>query len=271
MKARLMAAVILLPLLLIVLLVLPSICTVILVGAVCAVASYELLHGTGLVPETRLNIYTALFAFLMSIWGYFGMNYAAALLGVLCFTGLIFMEMLMSHAKLDFKKAAVCFAGGLLIPFLISALARIRATNNGVFHVLIPFLLAFMADSGAYFAGRYLGRHKLAPIISPKKTVEGFVGGIVSAIVGMQLFCLILDLAFGFRVSYLNALAYGIFGSLSAVFGDLVFSVIKRQTGIKDYGNIIPGHGGVLDRFDSMVMVAPITEVLLLLLPVAVR
>ena len=87
----------------------------------------------------------------------------------------------------------------------------------------------------------------------------------------MQLFCLILDLAFGFRVSYLNALAYGIFGSLSAVFGDLVFSVIKRQTGIKDYGNIIPGHGGVLDRFDSMVMVAPITEVLLLLLPVAVR
>ena len=87
----------------------------------------------------------------------------------------------------------------------------------------------------------------------------------------MLLFCVILDLAFGFTVSYLNALAYGIFGSLAAVFGDLIFSAIKRQTGIKDYGNLIPGHGGILDRFDSMTMVAPVTEALLLLLPVAVK
>ena len=93
----------------------------------------------------------------------------------------------------------------------------------------------------------------------------------MSAIVGMLLYCLVLDIAFGFTVSYLNCLAYGIIGSLAGVFGDLVFSAIKRQTGLKDYGNLIPGHGGVLDRFDSMTMIAPLVEALLIILPVAVR
>ena len=199
------------------------------------------------------------------------MSYPAALLGVVTFTGLLFSELLISHAKLDFRKIAVCLAGGLLVPFLLSSISRIRVGYSGVFFVLLPFLIAFMSDSGAYFAGRYLGKHKLAPTISPNKTVEGVIGGVVSAVIGMQIFCVILDLGFHFEVSYLNALAYGIFGSLVGVFGDLSFSAIKRQVGIKDYGNLIPGHGGIMDRFDSMLFVAPVTEALLLLLPVAVR
>ena len=271
MKMRLIAAVVLLPLLLIVLLVLPKIFTVILMGALSAIASFELLRGTGLVPELRLNIYTAIMAFLVSMWGYFDMNYPAALLGVVAFTGLLFSELLISHAKLEFRKITVCLAGGLLIPFLLSSIARIRMSYSGAFFVLLPFLIAFMSDSGAYFAGRFLGKHKLAPSISPTKTVEGVIGGVVSAVIGMQIFCVILDLGFHFEVSYLNALAYGIFGSLVGVFGDLSFSAIKRQVGIKDYGNLIPGHGGIMDRFDSMLFVAPVTEALLLLLPVAVR
>ena len=97
------------------------------------------------------------------------------------------------------------------------------------------------------------------------------MGGVAAAIVGMILFCVILQFAFGFTVSYLNSLAYAVVGSLVGVFGDLCFSAVKRQVGIKDYGNLIPGHGGILDRFDSMTMVAPITEALLILLPVAVR
>ena len=116
-----------------------------------------------------------------------------------------------------------------------------------------------------------MGKHKLAPAISPKKTVEGAIGGVLAAVVGMLLFTWILDLAFGFRVHYGYALIYGIVGSLMSVFGDLCFSVIKRQTGIKDYGNLIPGHGGVLDRFDSMLIVAPVTEALLILIPLAVK
>ena len=93
----------------------------------------------------------------------------------------------------------------------------------------------------------------------------------IGAIVGMVIYCLILKTYFGFSVNYLYAVIYGLIGSVAAVFGDLSFSAIKRQTGIKDYGNLIPGHGGILDRFDSMTVVAPLAEALLILLPVAVK
>ena len=179
---------------------------------------------------------------------------------------------MLSHVKLRFEKLALCFAAGLLIPFLFTSLVRIHIMDGvGRYFIMIPFVMTFISDSGAYFAGKYLGHHKLAPVISPNKTVEGALGGIVGAIVGMLIYSLVLDLAFEFEVNYLYACIYGLVGSLGGMFGDLCFSVIKRQTGIKDYGNLIPGHGGILDRFDSMMIVGPLVEVLLLLLPVAVR
>ena len=271
MKTRILAAAVLLPLLLIVVLVLPQIFTAVLVGLMAALAAYELLWGTGLVKQPRLVAYTAVMGLLVALWSHFGMDYAAALLGILVFCGVLYAEILLSHAKLRYEKIAVCLAGGLLIPFLLCALVRIHGGGNGRFFILIPFVLAFLSDTGAYFAGFYFGKHKLAPVISPNKTVEGVAGGALSAIAGMLLYCLVIDLGFGFAVNYLYAVIYGAVGSLAAVFGDLSFSAIKRQTGIKDYGNLIPGHGGVLDRFDSMTIVAPLAEALLLLLPVAVK
>lgn len=271
MKTRIVVAVVLLPLLLICLLVLPKICTAVLVGLMCAVAAYELLWGTGLVRLIRLVAYTAVMAFLVAIWCYFSMAYSAAVLGILIFGAALFGEMLAAKGEIPFEKIAVCFAGGVIVPVMLTALVRILSGELGRFFILLPFLLAFTSDSGAYFAGRFLGKHKLAPVISPNKTIEGVAGGVAGAIVGMLIYCLVLDLCFRFRVNYLFALSYGILGSLGAVFGDLAFSVIKRQTGIKDYGNLIPGHGGVLDRFDSMVIVAPLTEALLILIPFAVR
>ena len=107
--------------------------------------------------------------------------------------------------------------------------------------------------------------------ISPKKTIEGLVGGVITAIFGVVIYCVILRFAFDFEVNWIYVPIYGLLGSLAGVFGDLCFSVIKRQTGIKDYGNLIPGHGGILDRFDSVTIVAPLAEVLLLILPLAVK
>ena len=107
-------------------------------------------------------------------------------------------------------------------------------------------------------------------MISPKKTIEGLVGGVITAILGVVIYCVILRFAFDFEVNWIYVPIYGLLGSLAGVFGDLCFSVIKRQTGIKDYGNLIPGHGGIFDRFDSMVVVAPLVELLLLTIPMVV-
>jgi phosphatidate cytidylyltransferase len=128
--------------------------------------------------------------------------------------------------------------------------------------------LAFTSDTGAYFAGRFFGKHKLAPVVSPNKTVEGVIGGVVLTVLVMLLYCLLMQFGFRLKVNYLYAVIYGMAGAMAGVFGDLSFSAIKRQTGIKDYGNLIPGHGGILDRFDSMTLVAPLAEALLLLIPV---
>jgi len=271
MKTRILAAVALLPALLIIVLALPTIWTAVLFGLMAALASYELLWGTGLVRQPRLLIYTAVMGFLTALWSHFGKDYTAALLGILIFAAVLYAEVLASKAKLGYEKITVCMAGGLLIPFLLCALVRIHSGEHGRFFILIPFVLAFLSDTGAYFAGRAFGKHKLAPVISPNKTVEGVVGGVLGAVAGMLIYCLVLQVAFGFTVNYLWAVVYGLLGSLAAVFGDLSFSAVKRQTGIKDYGNLIPGHGGILDRFDSMTVVAPLAEALLLLLPVAVK
>ena len=162
-------------------------------------------------------------------------------------------------------------AAGLVVPYLFSALPRIILMDEGRYFIMLPFVVAFASDIGAYFAGVTLGKHKLCPVISPKKTVEGLIGGLLLAILGMVVYGLILQFGFGFKVNYFFVVIYGLIGALGGVFGDLSFSVIKRQTGIKDYGYLIPGHGGVLDRFDSVIVVAPLVEALLLILPMAVR
>lgn len=269
MKTRVLTAVVALPPLLAILLFLPAIYTDILVAVLCAVAAHELLWGTGVVKHPRLIIYTIVAAVLVPVWCYFGRNYAWGLAGVLIFSGLLFGELLISKAQVHFTKVMLCVAGGVMIPFLLTAIVRIRSMELGQYLVMLPFVLAFASDTGAYFVGIRFGKTQLAPTISPKKTVEGMVGGIVIAILATLGFGLVLDKCFGLSVNYWYALIYGTLGSVASVFGDLAFSAIKRQTGIKDYGRIIPGHGGVLDRFDSMTVVAPVAEVMLLLIPFA--
>ncbi len=271
MKIRVIAAVALLPLLLLVVLVLPKICTAILFGLMAAIGAYELMVGTGYMKLNILVIQSCLGAIIVSVLSYFGIPSGWTVLFVLLYVAALFLQMVISHAKLSFENVVLSLVAGLLLPYLLTALVRLHAEENGRFYILIPFVIAFMSDTGAYFVGLAIGKHKLAPVVSPKKTVEGLFGGIAGAMLGMLLFCLVLQIGFSFKVNYWYALIYGFVGSLVAVLGDLGFSVIKRQTGIKDYGNLIPGHGGILDRFDSMTMVAPLVETLMILLPVVVR
>ena len=272
MKTRILAAAVLVPILFLLVLVAPTILASVIFGLLLAIGSYELLYRTRLVRHPRLVIYSSVMAFAVVMWSYADAVHAYLVLGVLVFAMLLFAEMMMDHVKVRFEMLCMCFVSGLVIPYLLSALVRILVMVNGRYVILVPFVVAFLSDAGAYFAGRFFGRHKLAPVISPNKTIEGVVGGVFGATVGMVLYVLVLDIFFkDIQVSYGYAVLYGILGSLAAVFGDLCFSVIKRQTGIKDYGSLIPGHGGILDRFDSMMIVGPLAEALILLIPVAVK
>lgn len=277
MKIRTIAAFLLLPFLVFVILFAPKMVAVVLAAIMAAISAYELLYNTKLVTHPRMLAYTMAFAFLVPFWSYFGCSYSWALAGLFLFYVLLFLELLIAQTKVAFSKAAACMAGGIVIPFLFSALIRLFAMGDGSLwddgrlFLILPFLIAFLSDSGAYFVGVFFGKHKLCPNISPKKTVEGLVGGLIAAVLGMVIYGVILQFVFGFTVNYLYVVIYGLVGSLAGVFGDLSFSVIKRQTKIKDYGNLIPGHGGILDRFDSVIVVAPLVELLLMVIPVAVR
>ncbi len=271
MKTRVITAVVLLPLLLLVILVAPKVCTAVLFGLMAAIAAYELLVGTGILKNLRLCAYCAVSALWCVLWCGLSIGYPWLLLGILLLWVALFAELMASGMKLPFEKVAVCMVAGMVLPLLLGSVVRIHGTAEGRTLVLIPFVLAFLSDTGAYFAGLKFGKHKLAPVISPKKTVEGVVGGVLGAVVGMLLYCLILEAFLGFKANYIFAVIYGVAGSAVGVFGDLCFSAVKRQAGIKDYGNLIPGHGGILDRFDSMMLIGPVVEVLLLLLPVAVK
>lgn len=268
MKVRVIAALVLIPVLLAVLFIAPPILLTVAVGIVCAVGAYELLDNTGLVKNIRITCYAMLFAFCVPIWCECGMLEGIARLGIFVLTALLFAEMLLSHGRLPVSEVCLCYVGGLVIPYLLSALVRLMDLGSGRNVIVIPFILAYMADTGAYFVGSAWGRHKLAPNISPKKSVEGLIGGVVTTVLGMLLYCWIMDTAFNANVNYLYAITYGIIGALGGTFGDLSFSAIKRQAGIKDYGNLIPGHGGVLDRFDSVIITAPLAEFLLVALPI---
>ena len=259
----------LLPILLLIVLVAPKAVAGVIFGILLAIGAYEMVYRTHLVKHPRLVVYSAVMAFTMSMWSCFSGQRAHLMVALLLFMTLLFSEMMMDHVKVRFEALAVCMAGGFVVPYLLSAVIRILSLNLGRYLVLIPFAVAFLSDAGAYFVGRKYGKHKLSPVVSPNKTLEGSLGGIVAAIIGMVVYAIILHVL-RFRVNYLIAIAYGILGSLAGSFGDLCFSVIKRQTGLKDYGTLIPGHGGVLDRFDSMVFVAPLIEALLVILPVAV-
>lgn len=271
MKTRILAGAALLCALLALMLWAPDYLVTIVVGVMASIGSYELLYRTGLQKNLRLNMYSAAMAFLVSLWSGFGCSYSWALVGILLYYALLFGEMMASKLKLQFKDAMVCMLSGVVMPFLLTALVRILCMERGRMLVYIPFVMAFLSDTGAYFVGVTCGKHKMAPVISPKKSWEGFAGGVVTAMLGMVAYALLLDHVFGQEVNYWVAVLYGLVGSLAGVFGDLTLSVVKRQVGLKDYGNLIPGHGGILDRFDSVMVTAPLTEALLLLAPILVN
>lgn len=271
MKTRIIVGVVGLALLLIVVLALPAVATAILVAAMAALAVYELLIVTGLVKHVRIFAYSSLIAVLVVIWSWLGMPRAFGIVTAFVYLCALFAELLLAHTELRLSKICVAIFAGAVVPFLLASLVRLRVMDHGRAYIMTAFLLAMVPDTGAYFIGTFFGKKKLCPVISPHKTVEGAIGGLAVTIVAMLIYSLILSAGLHFKVNYFYAIIYAILGTGASMVGDLTFSVIKRQTKIKDYGSLLPGHGGILDRFDSTAMVAPLIEMLLLLIPFAVK
>ncbi len=176
----------------------------------------------------------------------------------------VFITFILQYKTLSFENLSFMIASSLLITVSMNTLIQIKNMSNahGIFYLVIALCGAWLADSGAYFAGTLFGKNKLCPNISPKKTIEGLVGGtIVNAIlfilIGLGYTFIVSKSGGNIDVNYIVLAFLGVASSLLGLLGDLTASLIKRQCQIKDYGNIMPGHGGVLDRFDSILFVAP--------------
>lgn len=174
---------------------------------------------------------------------------------------------------LTLKKVTMCYAMTLLISVSLSCIICLRdfGKEYGCFFVLLALCVAWLADTGAYFCGKLFGKNKLCPIISPKKTVEGFFGGLSVSILSTLCASLLFDMFVVHGHMKMNYVAIGLmalFGALISVLGDLCFSAIKRKCGVKDFGSLMPGHGGILDRFDSVIFVVPYVYIFVQIIPI---
>ena len=269
MKQRILVAVVGIPALLGVLCFAPDWATMALVMGLCIIASHELLAAVLPLEKTRrwwglaaaLSVFTTADVYFRH--ERFAGTAAAGLMPWLTASLVIvvFLCMVLEHGKkeeLDFTALCAVLTAGIAIPLALGCLVRLRMLEHGAGLVLIPLVAAFMSDAMALFGGMMFGKTKLAPAVSPKKTREGAVSGLVGGMAGMILFRIFFFLCTEVQLHIGWCVLLGLVGAVLGQLGDLSFSCIKRQYGIKDYGRLLPGHGGVLDRFDSVIFAAPV-------------
>ncbi|MDD3360246.1 MAG: phosphatidate cytidylyltransferase [Hespellia sp.] len=176
----------------------------------------------------------------------------------------LLMVYVFSYPKYKADQIMAAFFGLFYVAVMLSYIFQIRRiTGAGSFLVWLVFLCSWGCDACAYCVGVLFGKHKMAPVLSPKKSIEGAVGGVVGAAILGAVYALAVDYFGGVDVSPLAFAGICVVGGLISMVGDLAASAIKRNYEIKDYGKLIPGHGGILDRFDSVIFVAPIIYYLL--------
>lgn len=234
------------------------------IGFISAAALWELFRAVKLDKYKYHGIACYAFAMVDAVMPWFLCRGWLTFFNYRAYMGLYILAMcvlfLKYHNEVDHKDIIFMMGAGVLIPYSMSTIVSMAQIEKvGVFLILLTLGGAWLADSGAYFAGTFCGKTKLCPQISPKKTMEGLVGGVVSNAVLLVLIAVIYSQFINndVHINYFGVAAAGMISAVVGLVGDLTASVIKRQTGIKDYGNIMPGHGGVLDRFDSVLLVAP--------------
>lgn len=252
-------------------------------ATLAAIATWELLHNTGIMKNLAVCIVSMLFSALAVLAVGAAESVAAmtrpyyplpadallplVLLLLAAYVVFILVAWLICRKRVGFASIGKAFLLTVYATLGFGSLAGLRVEcEPGVVGVILALLIPWMSDTGAYFTGVLFGKHKMAPVISPKKTWEGFFGGWVFSIGCAALLAVIYNWIYN-PVLWFYPEVYALIALLLAplsVLGDLLASLIKRRCGIKDYGNIMPGHGGVMDRFDSVVFIAPLIYLIVL-------
>ena len=230
--------------------------------AICAAISiFEMLKCMGVHKKYIVSVPL----YLIAVAAPFAVRYieSGAVTASVCFVVAIayliftFACVIWSHGKYTFADgmSVFCICGYIIAAFCSIIYVRDFDDGGGFIFILI-FLGAWMTDIFAYFTGKLFGKHKLIPDVSPKKTIEGSIGGIVFCTISFVLYALVIDAVFDMYIRLTFLIVSGVLVSIVSQIGDLIMSVIKRHYGIKDYGKIFPGHGGMLDRFDSVLIVS---------------
>ncbi len=229
------------------------------VSALILIALFEFHRATGIAQKNKALFFISLLygvciSLLVSF--YYSLKYCNEV--NIIYVIVLLCYMVLKHDDVKFSSIGISALGTLYITIFLSHIIMIRHINHGKIYIWLVFLIAWGTDTFAYFCGKAFGRHKLIPKVSPKKTVEGSVGGIIGAAVVTAIFCRVCANVIGLNGSILKAAVLAALASVLSQFGDLCASCIKREHNVKDFGNLIPGHGGVLDRFDSVLIIAPI-------------
>ena len=249
---------------------LPPMALAVIVAFIAGMASFELLRAAKVVHHSGMYIFTALAAVLVPLGHGLGYGSWTTRAVSILLMATLFVPALGRYGtggEVRFENIIVCLFGGVGISLFLSALVQLKRFDNGQFYVLLPVICAFTTDIGAYFFGVFLGKHRGVTQVSPNKSLEGFAGGIVTGCLCMLLYGFLVEYFGQIQVKLPVMVLYGLLGSMITEIGDLSFSLIKRQCGVKDYGNLLPGHGGMLDRFDSTTFAAPMLLLLVEVLP----
>ena len=228
---------------------------------VSMIGFFELVRATGVHQEGKKANVLEICGYISIVVHYVQMSilkeYRYFIFSLMFAFFLIMVCYVLNFPKFKAMQAIACFFCFIYAPVNISFVYLLRIRRFGIYFAWIPFI-AWVCDTCAYFAGRAFGKHKLAPVLSPKKTIEGAIGGIIGSVAVGAIFGYILYRNETHHIATILVLMLITFvGSIIAQLGDLLASGIKRDHNIKDYGNIIPGHGGIMDRFDSVIFVTP--------------
>lgn len=234
-------------------------------GVLAIVAVYEMLSCTGVLKHLAVSIPSFIGAGAAmagaAVLSRLGSGEDRFLQYLLVGTYVYFFWMLtvavFSKGALSVVDALTAAGMVFYIVFGFASVVLLRHEPYGAYLYLLIFLSAWLTDTGAYFTGVFFGKHKLIPDVSPKKTVEGAIGGVITCVLTFIIFGAIVGAVSDLTPHYLRLVLVGVVASIVSMIGDLIASLVKRKFGVKDYGKIFPGHGGVLDRFDSVLATAP--------------